>query len=205
MSNHTFLQISAGRGPAECSRVVAKLLPLLLKAADQAGLSAEVADKVPGDLNNTFQSVLLRLQGNGVADFIREWEGTLQWIAQSPYRKFHARKNWFVSIQSFSPAQSAVPEGQITYKTCRASGPGGQHVNKTESAVWAIHEASGLRVLASDSRSQHQNKKLATERLQLKLASWQLEAQLARVQDQWAQHTQLQRGGAMKVITAPLV
>ncbi|PUZ21520.1 peptide chain release factor [Chitinophaga costaii] len=204
MHNYIFLQISAGHGPAECSRVVAKLLPLLLQSATAAGLEATVTDKAPGALPDTLHSVLLRLKGGAAAAWLREWEGTVQWIAQSPFRPTHGRKNWFVSVQSFTPAAQAVPAGAITYKTTRASGPGGQHVNKTETAVWAIHAAAGLRVLASDSRSQHQNKKLATERLLQQLYALEMKAQLARVQDQWTQHTQLQRGGAIKVFTAPL-
>ncbi|PUZ23454.1 peptide chain release factor H [Chitinophaga parva] len=205
MNNYIFLQVSAGRGPEECSRVVAKLLPLLLKSATAEGLTAEVVDQVPGNVQHTLQSVLLRIAGANIPAFLSAWEGTVQWIGQSPFRRYHGRKNWFVSVRSFAPGEKSIPDGQITYKTTRASGPGGQHVNKTETAVWAIHAASGLRVLASDSRSQHQNKKLATERLLVKLAAWEVEDQLARVQEQWNQHTQLQRGGAVKVIQAPLV
>lgn len=204
MNNYIFLQVSAGRGPEECSRVVARLVPMLLKDATALGLETEVVDKVPGSVQHTLQSALLRLAGKNIPAFLKAWEGTVQWIATSPFRQYHGRKNWFVSVQSFTPATKSVPDGQITYKTTRASGPGGQHVNKTETAVWAIHEASGLRVLASDSRSQHQNKKLATERLLVKLAAWEVEDQLERLQQQWSQHTQLQRGGAVKVIQAPL-
>ncbi|RFM26370.1 peptide chain release factor H [Deminuibacter soli] len=204
MHNSILIQVSAGRGPAECCRAVARLVPLLIKDADKQGITATVTEQTPGELNGTLQSVLLRLEGSAAAAFAASWEGSVQWVAQSPYRRMHKRKNWFVSLQVFKPAAQQVPPGTIVYTTCRASGPGGQHVNKTESAVWAIHVASGISVLASDTRSQHQNKKLATERLLQKLAAWQLEQQLASAQQQWEQHTHTQRGNAARVIRMPL-
>lgn len=203
--NTIYLQISSGRGPAECCRVVAKLLPLILKEASANGLTATVIDKTNGDINGTLQSALVQINGEQAAAFVRSWSGTVQWIAQSPYRKFHKRKNWFVSVQSFEPiTANAITEKEISYTTCRSSGPGGQHVNKTETAVRATHTPSGVSVVASDSRSQHQNKKLATERLLAKIAAWQMEQQVAQAQEQWQQHNELQRGNAIKTIMEKL-
>lgn len=201
-----YIQISSGRGPVECERVVAKLTALIIQEAEQKNITTSVIDKTSGSLNSTLQSCLLQIEGDVevVNKFAGEWEGTVQWIAQSPYRKFHKRKNWFVGVQCFTPNQTETTGGVIEYKTCRASGPGGQHVNKTESAVRATHVASGLSVLASDTRSQHQNKKLATARLQAKLLGWQMEQQMSEAQDRWLQHTDLKRGDAGKVIKASL-
>ncbi|PZF73534.1 peptide chain release factor H [Taibaiella soli] len=200
-----YLQISSGRGPAECCRVVAKLVPVILKDAIAVGLTATVIDKTDGDINGTLQSALIQINGKEAAAFAQSWNGTVQWIAQSPYRKFHKRKNWFVSVQSFEPvATNVFSEREISYTTCRSSGPGGQHVNKTETAVRATHNASGISVVASDSRSQHQNKKLATERLLAKITAWQMEQQIAQAQDQWQQHNELERGNAIRVITQKL-
>lgn len=200
-----YLQISSGRGPAECCRVVAKILQLILKAATDMDLTATEIDKINGEINGTLQSALVQLYGKQAAAFAANWNGTIQWIAQSPYRKFHKRKNWFISVQSFQPAvANAVSEKEIRYTTCRSSGPGGQHVNKTETAVRATHQPSGIHVVASDSRSQYQNKKLATERLFAKITAWQMEQQVQHAQDQWQQHNELERGNAVRVITAPL-
>ncbi len=91
------------------------------------------------------------------------------------------------------------------YETLRASGPGGQHVNKTESAVRAVHIPSGMSVVASDQRSQWQNKKLATERLLVKLSSWTMEQAMIQAQENWSNHNHLQRGNPVKVIREPLI
>lgn len=95
-------------------------------------------------------------------------------------------------------------EKEFSYQTLRASGPGGQHVNKTESAVRATHVPSGLSVTASDERSQWQNKKLATERLLIKLSAWQVEQTMQMAQANWNNHNQLQRGNPVKVIESTL-
>ncbi|HEY4785594.1 MAG TPA: peptide chain release factor-like protein, partial [Bacteroidales bacterium] len=90
-------------------------------------------------------------------------------------------------------------EDDISFQTLRSSGPGGQHVNKTESAVRAIHIPSGIQVTASDSRSQLQNKKLALERLREKIAQWQMNEVLKKEQTQWHQHNILKRGNPIRV------
>lgn len=124
----------------------------------------------------------------------------------SPYRIYHKRKNWFVGVQTFTLSESQeVTETEIRYETLRASGPGGQHVNKTESAVRAVHIPTNMSVVASDQRSQWQNKKLATERLLLKLTAWSIEQAMIQAQANWSNHNCLQRGNPVKVIQEPLI
>ena len=108
-------------------------------------------------------------------------------------------------MQTFLLSESReATENEIRYETLRASGPGGQHVNKTESAVRAVHIPSGISVVASDQRSQWQNKKLATERLQVKLTAWNVEQAMIQVQANWSNHNSLQRGNPVKVIQEEL-
>ena len=205
MNNKIYLQITSGRGPAECCRVVALVLEKILKQAKALNLEAEVLDREQGTINRTLFSATLSLSGKRWKDIVDEWEGTIQWIAQSPYRIYHKRKNWFVGVKSFSlPDTVDTNTKDITYQTLRASGPGGQHVNKTESAVRAIHIPSGLSVTASDQRSQMQNKKLATERLQVKLSAWNIEQTMQKAQENWNNHNSLQRGNPVKVIQETL-
>lgn len=200
-----YLQITSGRGPVECCRVVALVLERILKQAQTRKLKVEIVEKEAGPANRTLLSAVIALEGAGCDTLVEEWEGTVLWIARSPYRIHHRRKNWFVGVQTFLLSESReATENEIRYETLRASGPGGQHVNKTESAVRAVHIPSGISVVASDQRSQWQNKKLATERLQVKLTAWNVEQTMIQVQANWSNHNSLQRGNPVKVIQEEL-
>ena len=84
-------------------------------------------------------------------------------------------------------------------ETLRASGPGGQHVNRTESAVRVTHLPTGLSAMAQEERSQHLNRRLALARLAALFAE-RADKQVRAAEDQrWRQHTQLERGNAVRV------
>ena len=201
----TYIQITSGRGPAECCRVVSKVVEKILKEAKQQGIYAEVTDREEGEINRTLLSAILFLAGENLNNFTDLWEGTVLWIAQSPYRKFHKRKNWFVGIQCLPVfEENKWNDNDIRVQTLKASGPGGQHVNKTESAVRVTHIPSGISVTASDERSQLQNKKQAIERLKIKLAAYEQEREIAFAQENWQNHNELERGNPVRVIRAEL-
>jgi peptide chain release factor len=201
MDTH-IIQISSGRGPAECCLAVALALREILQEAREQQIACEVIDRNPGQEKGTLVSALVRLEGKNSVQFCAGWTGALLWIAQSPYRKFHKRKNWFIGIEKYDTASSGQWDAkEVRYQTLRASGPGGQNVNKVETAVRAIHVPTGLQVVASDSRSQLQNKKLATARLEQQYAEWQLKDVKNNQQQQWEQHDALQRGNPVRTYT----
>ena len=203
--NKVYLQITSGRGPTECCRVVVKVLEMILAEARQKGFEADVVEREEGVVHRTLFSAVAMVQGENLDDFIKSWEGTVLWIAQSPYRKFHKRKNWFVGVRRLAvPEISDWDEREIRFETSRASGPGGQHVNKTESAVKAIHIPTGTIATAADNRSQLQNRRLAMERLQVKLAAQKQEKLLAAEQSNWHNHNTLIRGNPVKTIKKEL-
>lgn len=203
--NEYILQITSGRGPEECQRVVSRVVERLLKEARTHDIEALVTEKLPGDLKGTLLSALLLLKGDKAEDFVKRWEGTVLWISPSPYRKFHKRKNWYVGVQTFQAADLFQwNERDVVYESLRASGPGGQHVNKTESAVRARHVPSGISVVASERRSQHQNKAEATERLKEKMKEWYLKMAADKARDQWQQHNTLQRGNPVRIFNERL-
>lgn len=195
------LHITAGKGPQECRWVVAQLARAFAREARDSGLEAEALDGTEA----LPASVLLRLLGEGASAFAMERVGTIQWIGTSPQRPAHKRRNWFVGV-ALAPMPDAIPdlgEHDIAYQAMRASGPGGQHVNKTDSAVRATHLPTGLVATAQEQRSQHANRKLARLKLAILLEERRGQAIGDVRRSQWQAHQELERGNAVRVYAGP--
>lgn len=189
------IQITAGRGPAECTWVVAQVLKKVLEEAQEMQLETLLLHRQSGAENGTVETATVSVKGKNAVEFTKSWVGTVQWIGQSQFRKMHKRKNWFIGIFEIELQKSwTVSENEIQYQAMRSSGAGGQHVNKVSSAIRATHLPTGITVVAMDSRSQHQNKKLATERLLKKLENETLQQLKKHVGKQWENQLNIQRG-----------
>jgi peptide chain release factor len=196
------VQISAGQGPAECTWVVAQVLKKILNDATQNGIEAEVLHKEPGPKNGTIASVLVLFSGKDLTEFLSTWLGTIQWIGKSAFNKTKQRKNWFIGIFAMQQLEEkTVNDADIAYQAMRSSGAGGQHVNKVSSAVRATHVPTGISVVSMDSRSQHQNKKLAKERLLEKLQIHHLEAVKKQFEAHYSNNKNVLRGNPVRVFT----
>jgi len=195
-----WVQITAGRGPAECAWAVTRVLKCFAEDAQAAAISVDVLETIEGPFLDTLDSVLVSLDGDDLPHFLSRWLGSILWISRSPFRPTYKRKNWFVSVNSLAlPERFAWSESELRIETMRASGPGGQHVNKTESAVRVTHVPSGLTASAREERSQSANRKLALARL-AELVDQRQEQSQQRVQQQrWAQHDALERGKPIRV------
>jgi len=99
-------------------------------------------------------------------------------------------------------APSRFSAADVRFETMRASGPGGQHVNRTESAVRVTHIPTGLQATASEERSQHRNKKLALARLAQKIAAVESRKAEEAGEKRWRAHYGLQRGNPRRVFRA---
>jgi peptide chain release factor len=195
----TRLLITSGCGPAECRLALARALKQMQREASAASLDMDVVSGAEPDKHGP-GSVIVILSGDGAERFAASWVGTAQWVAQSPLRPNHRRKNWFVGIFKLdeTSAPQALREGDVRFETLRAGGPGGQHQNTTDSAVRAVHTPTGYAVVARSERSQHRNKAAALARLQDMLAQ---RVELERMQADkaaWEAHKKLERGGAVR-------
>lgn len=195
------LHLTSGKGPDECCWVVAHLAQAFASEGARQGIVCEVLDAqeaLPA-------SLLLRISGDTAETFAKDRIGTILWVGESPFRPRHRRRNWFVGV-ALAPSPESVPDlrdEDIDFQTMRASGPSGQHVNKTDSAVRATHRPTGLVVTAQEQRSQHANRKLATLKLAVMLEERRSGARDIVRQAQWSTHQNLERGNPVRTYMGP--
>jgi len=162
--NTLLFTVSSGSGPVEVRLFVRMLAEMLARELSQRGAAVEhVTPHGPIDQPSSVDLVVL-----GNREFMTDWLGTHALVSRSDRRNKRDRKRWYAAItcaERRSERAVEIDMRDVTFETCRAGGAGGQHVNKTESAVRAVHRPSGLSVRIESERSQHQNKRRATEEL----------------------------------------
>ena len=194
-----WIQISAGQGPAACCWVVAQVYKAFCIEAKAHDIAITVLSSVVGENKKTFRSILLSLEGQIEQGWLQSWVGSILWIGNSPYRPQHKRKNWFVAVSYVQePQKNLLHDKDLKWECMRASGPGGQHVNTSNTAVRVTHIPTGIQAKAQEERSQKRNKSLALARLIEHLQKKESQEKADQQKELWTQHHSLTRGNAIR-------
>jgi peptide chain release factor len=182
---------------------VNKVYERIAEEAIKAGLKVRLLGAIPDEHPKTLKSVLIALDGES-SEFINSWIGTVQWIGTSPFRPHHKRRNWFVKIEMIcEPKIPLWREEDIKVESMLATGPGGQHLNKTESAVRVTHVPTRTTVVAREERSQYLNRKLALARLGQRLERVTEKIMDSAQRERWTGHNSLERGNPVRIFMGP--
>ncbi|WP_411991081.1 peptide chain release factor H [Agarivorans sp. DSG3-1] len=197
------LQLSAGQGPLECCKALGLALKVIEKQCKKKSIHLELVEVAETSEIDCFKSILLKLEAENPKDalqYAESWQGPLLWVCRSTFRLKHKRRNWYFSGRCYE-INEAKYSAELSFQTCRASGAGGQHVNTTDSAVRAIHIASGLSVRVESERSQHANKRMARTLLIQKLEMNEQESISKQEKLRWQHHWQVERGNPIRTFT----
>lgn len=184
--NDCYMQINAGAGGTESQDWAAMLRRMYVRWAEKSGYKVEEVDAHDGE-EAGIKSATMLISGENAYGWLKSESGVHRLVRISPYDSSARRHTSFASV-TVSPViddtiEIDIDPSDVRTDTYRSSGAGGQHVNKTDSAVRLTHEPSGIVVACQAGRSQHQNRAKAWEMLRSKLYELELQKRREAVQD----------------------
>ena len=176
-SRNAILSIHAGAGGTESQDWSEILMRMYLRWAERRGYRAEVLDMSPGD-EAGLKNAVIEISGSYACGYLKSEHGVHRLVRISPYDADRARHTSFAMVEVMPEAESDVdtsiePE-ELKVDVFRSSGPGGQHMQKTSSAVRMTHLPTGIVATSQSERSQFQNKEIAMKILQSRLLELEL-------------------------------
>jgi peptide chain release factor 2 len=182
---NAFLDIQAGAGGTEACDWASMLLRQYLKYAERKGFKATVEDESAGDTAG-IKSATIKVEGEYAFGLLRTETGVHRLVRKSPFDSSGGRHTSFASVFVYPEIDDSIEidinPADVRVDTFRASGAGGQHINKTDSAVRLTHLPTGIVVQCQDGRSQHSNRDVAWKRLRSRLYDHELRKRQAEQQ-----------------------
>jgi len=182
---NAILAIHAGAGGTESQDWAEMLMRMYLRWAERHGYRTEILDVSPGEEAGV-KSVVIAISGDYANGYLKSEHGVHRLVRLSPFDADHARHTSFALVEVMPEAKAdidvKIEPGDLKVDTFRSSGPGGQHMQKTSSAVRLTHLPTGIVVTCQSERSQYRNKEIALRILQARL----LELELAKREEEKA-------------------